>query len=65
MLRAIYALRDHGAVPPGVDEPEVYAVRSGSVFLPRGADWLQATEALRKAYAEHPEILAQAEAGRF
>ncbi|HTE83395.1 MAG TPA: Rieske 2Fe-2S domain-containing protein [Dehalococcoidia bacterium] len=65
ILRAIYALRDTGVVPPGVDEPDVYAVRSGSVFLPKGADWLRATADLRKAYTEHPEILAQAEAGRF
>jgi phenylpropionate dioxygenase-like ring-hydroxylating dioxygenase large terminal subunit len=65
ILDASAALRDRGTVPPGVDDPHVYAVRSGSVFLPKGADWLKDTEELRKAYVEHPDILAQAEAGRY
>jgi phthalate 4,5-dioxygenase len=65
ILRAIDGLHEQGVTPPGVDDPAVYAVRSGSVFLPEGADWLKATEELRRAYVEHPDILAQAEAGRF
>jgi phenylpropionate dioxygenase-like ring-hydroxylating dioxygenase large terminal subunit len=65
ILRAIAALIEQGIAPPGVDEPEVYAVRSGSVFLPKGADWLEATAELRKAYVEHPDIIEAAQAGRF
>ncbi len=65
ILNAVTALRDHDTPPPGVDDPQVYAVRSGSVFLPKGADWLKATEDLRRAYVAHPDIAAQAEAGRF
>ena len=40
-----------------VDDPQVYRVRSGGVFLPEGADWVEATrEFLRKAFVEHPEL---------
>jgi phenylpropionate dioxygenase-like ring-hydroxylating dioxygenase large terminal subunit len=46
LIAAARALRDHGDVPPGVDEPEVYRVRSGGTLLPRGADWQQATRHL-------------------
>ena len=40
----------------GVDNPEVYQVRSGGVYLPQGVDWVEATRELRKAYVEHPEL---------
>ncbi len=60
LLRAMKALRDDGATPPGVDHPEVYRVRSGGILLPRDADWLKATEKLRLAYVDHPELLEQA-----
>jgi len=40
---AARALAEEGVAPPGVDEPEVYRVRSGGVILPEGADWLAAT----------------------
>jgi phenylpropionate dioxygenase-like ring-hydroxylating dioxygenase large terminal subunit len=65
IIRAAESLSDEGTTPPGVDEPEVFAVRTGSVFLPRDADWLQATEDLRRAFVDHPDLLEQAEAGRF
>jgi hypothetical protein len=65
LIRAAEAFRDESAVPPGVDDPKVYRVRTGSAFLPRDANWLQATAELRKAFVEHPDLLAQAEAGRF
>jgi phenylpropionate dioxygenase-like ring-hydroxylating dioxygenase large terminal subunit len=60
LMRAMKALRDNGTVPPGVDHPEVYRVRSGGALLPRGADWLAATEKWRTAYTEHPELLERA-----
>ncbi|HEX5370377.1 MAG TPA: Rieske 2Fe-2S domain-containing protein [Dehalococcoidia bacterium] len=47
------ALREHGTTPPGVDNPEVYRTRSGSVILPRSANWLQATEAARWPTVEY------------
>jgi hypothetical protein len=49
VINAAKALRDGGVVPPGVDQPEVYGCRSGGVVLPRDADWLEATKALRQA----------------
>jgi len=48
LLRAVKALEQNGEVPPGVDHPEVYRSRSGSIILPPGVDWLTATEHLRK-----------------
>ena len=48
LLRAVKALEAYGEVPPGVDAPEVYRSRSGSIILPPGVDWLTATEHLRK-----------------
>jgi phthalate 4,5-dioxygenase oxygenase subunit len=65
LIKAAAALREDGIAPPGVDDPEVYRVRSGSAFLPKDANWLEATSELRKAFVEHPDILAQAESGRF
>ena len=56
LIDAAKALRDRGEVPPGVDEPRVYAVRSGGVVLPRGADWIEATRKLRAAWTEYPGL---------
>lgn len=47
---------EKGIVPPGVDEPEVYRVRSGGVVLDEGVDWYEATTELRKAYVDHPGV---------
>jgi phthalate 4,5-dioxygenase oxygenase subunit len=49
VLAAAKALRDHGTPPPARDTPEVYGVRSGSVVLPRDADWLETTRQLSRA----------------
>jgi hypothetical protein len=60
LVQAAKALRDHGTVPPGVDEPHVYLQRSGWTLLPRTADYWAETEerrrepAVRRAIA--PEI---------
>ena len=43
-------------MPPGVDDPKAYAVRSGGVVLPRGADWIEATRELRAAWVKHPGL---------
>jgi phenylpropionate dioxygenase-like ring-hydroxylating dioxygenase large terminal subunit len=44
LLLAARALRDKGTVPPGVDDPEVYArARSGEAVMP-GTDWRQVYE---------------------
>jgi nitrite reductase/ring-hydroxylating ferredoxin subunit len=56
MLAAAKAHRDHGVMPPGVDDPEVYRHRSGGVILPRNVDWWEATKALREAFVEHENL---------
>jgi hypothetical protein len=58
MIAAATALAEDGTVPPGVDNPDFYAVRSGGVILRNDADWVEATHDLRKAFVEHPEIEA-------
>ncbi len=47
IIAASKALRDEGTIPPGVENPSVYRTRSGSVILPRTADWLEATKSAR------------------
>jgi hypothetical protein len=56
LLDAARALQDHATVPPGVDEPEAYAQRTGSTVLPEGVDWLEATAPLRQAFVEHESL---------
>jgi hypothetical protein len=56
LIAAAEALREQGEVPPGAENPLVYRTRSGSVFLPRDADWIAATEDLRKAFVDRPEL---------
>jgi hypothetical protein len=56
LLDAARALAEEGITPPGVDKPEIYRQRSGGVFLPRGADWVEATRELRQAFVDHPEL---------
>ena len=53
LINTAKALSEHGTVPPGVDDPELYRVRSGGVVMPRDADWLGATDELRKGFVKH------------
>jgi phenylpropionate dioxygenase-like ring-hydroxylating dioxygenase large terminal subunit len=63
VIAAAKALRDEGVIPPGVDEPELYAQRSGGVVLPRTADWWDATQDLRRAFVDRPELAPMATLG--
>jgi phthalate 4,5-dioxygenase len=56
ILGAVKEFRDEGITPPGVDDPAVYAQRSGGVLLPRDVDWIEGTCELRRAFVEHPEL---------
>jgi hypothetical protein len=56
LIVAAAALAERGTVPPGVDTPEVYAVRAGGAFLPADQDWLVGTEHLRKGFLTHPDL---------
>ena len=42
--------RDDGAVPPGVDRPDLYRQRSGGVTISRHIDVWEATKELREAF---------------
>jgi phthalate 4,5-dioxygenase oxygenase subunit len=58
LLDATKALRDAGTTPPGVDEPAVYGQRMGGIFLPKDANWVEATAELRKAFVKHEDLPA-------
>jgi phenylpropionate dioxygenase-like ring-hydroxylating dioxygenase large terminal subunit len=53
LIDAARALRENGAVPPGAEQPSVYAVRSGGIVLPSGVSWVEATDERRKAFVNH------------
>ena len=55
-LAAAKELAEQEVMPYSADHPEVYRQRSGGVILPEGVDWIAATDELRKAYVEHPEL---------
>jgi nitrite reductase/ring-hydroxylating ferredoxin subunit len=54
LLEAAKALRDHGTIPPCVDDPALYGVRSASLILPREADWHEETKDLLRAFSGFP-----------
>lgn len=54
LIAAAKALRDQGASPPGVDQPELYRVRSAIVNLPTDANWVEATRETVKAFTGLP-----------
>jgi len=56
LMMAAHALAEQGLTPPGVEDPEVFGARAGGVFLPREAEWLAATEDLRRGFVKHPEL---------
>jgi len=56
LIQAVQAYQTRGVTPPGVDDPTAYRVRSGGVFLPPDADWVESTRELRQAFVEHPDL---------
>ena len=57
LLRATKDLRDAGQTPPGVDNPELYRVRSGAIVLPNGMPGIRETKDLQwKALGQAPEM---------
>jgi phenylpropionate dioxygenase-like ring-hydroxylating dioxygenase large terminal subunit len=53
LLQAVRAYRERGITPPGVDNPEWYAIRPVGALLPPGANWMEATGERRKASRAH------------
>jgi phenylpropionate dioxygenase-like ring-hydroxylating dioxygenase large terminal subunit len=61
LYEAAWALREHGTVPPLVDDPEkAAAVRSGEVVAPADRDWLDIYDDCI-AEAQHPSLSRAAE----
>ena len=56
LIKAAKALQESGTLPATVDNPELYQTRSGGIILPNDADWLVATEHLRKAFVTHENV---------
>jgi phenylpropionate dioxygenase-like ring-hydroxylating dioxygenase large terminal subunit len=54
LLRAVKAMRDDGVLPPNVDDVSLDRIRHATVILPKGADWVAETEALRDSDAGMP-----------
>ena len=53
LLRAAKDLRDKGILPPGAEDPSLYAnVRSGFVTLPAERDWLDEVNARRAEWSD-------------
>ncbi|PZC48267.1 MAG: Phenylpropionate dioxygenase, large terminal subunit [Chloroflexi bacterium] len=50
LISAAKALDEEGTVPPGVDRPEAYRRRSGTIVLPKEVDVWEATKVLREAF---------------
>jgi len=60
LIDAAKALAEAGTPPPGVHHPEHYRIRTGEIFLPEGADWVEETKELRKAPLMGPPVLVNA-----
>ena len=52
LIGAAKALRDDGVLPPGVDQPEVYRQRSGTIVLPKEIDVWEATRELCEGFKD-------------
>jgi phthalate 4,5-dioxygenase len=61
LLATAKAFRDQGVLPPGVDNPELYHMRSGEFLLPRSVDFWEALRDRREKF-EAPRTPAGAQA---
>jgi hypothetical protein len=60
LIKHARELRDNGALPPAVDQPELYRVRSACVILPDGVDGIEATQAQQwQSLSEPPKLEAR------
>ena len=48
LIQAVRAMQERGVVPPGVDQPDAYRVRSSIAVVPADADWITATAAAER-----------------
>ena len=61
LIEAAKALRDRGVTPPGVDDPELYRVRTATVIVPKGESWRDAAGDYLKAFTDLPVLSAEAQ----
>ena len=50
LIKTAKEFRDQGVLPPGVDDPELYHMRSGEFLLPRSVDWWNALKERREQF---------------
>ena len=48
------AFAEQGVLPPNVDNPKAYRLRSGEVILPRSADWWDGSQPSAGEVARQP-----------
>ena len=66
LIDSARAFAQTGTPPPGAETPELFRVRSGQVLLPKGSNWVEATEDKRKAFTEHADLdWSLTRSGRF
>ncbi len=58
LVKAARALREDGTPPPGVDNPELYKVRSVSTLVPNGVNGIEATQDLQWAQLAEEQATA-------
>ncbi|MDA1035457.1 MAG: Rieske 2Fe-2S domain-containing protein, partial [Chloroflexi bacterium] len=61
LIQAAKDLRDHGTVPPGVDDPDVYRRRTATGILNSGDDWQAEIGPYLEAFSDHPVLSAEAQ----
>lgn len=61
LINAAIALRDHGTVPPGVDDPQVYRRRTATAILDDGVDWQVGAGPYLEAFTDIPVLSAEAQ----
>jgi hypothetical protein len=57
------AFAENGVLPPNIDAPRTYRLRSGEVILPRSADWWDGSRDLREKSLSQPPELTRSPAG--
>ena len=61
LINAAKALRDHGTVPPGVDDPHIYRRRTATAILDAGVDWPIAIADRLEAFTDLPVLSSEAQ----
>jgi len=58
LLDAAKALQEDGVAPDGVEQPEIYGVRSASMVLPKSKGWIDGTAPVLRAFSGLPVATA-------